>query len=684
MAILRAMATDLIPVRLTGGLPPRRDLVSAADASLQESSGPVGPLQPAGSDWGMSINVPLARDRMLEYFEREQLPGDVRSTLAAALNGDLHLQHLLFTAMLDTWPKLQKAIEEVARLVSVAPWETHPHAKRGEEPDSKAQELAKDVESIIWAMKPRTARHEQGLEGTIKTLVRYYYYGHGASEIRWEKGADGIWGPRGTKSIPIRYFGYPSDYTTSDDKEDRLMFDPEGSLGARNFVDFPENRFLVAIQTGHLGHPSVAAPLRALSGYWLAAVYGLKWFMNFTQLYGIPWRHAEVADVKDEGPVKKALATIGTNGYIVTKAGTKINILSPATTAGDSLPQKTMIDLADQQCDQFILGQTLTSGTGAGKSGSRALGEVHQGTLDSVVDGLCDFVGEILTHQLIPAIVAINWGDSRDDLPELWAKREEVIDETSMADRDMKIGITNGTVPVAEAWFYERHGIPMPAAGDKLLMDRPIEAPSAAVPPIKPPAKDAVAAADAGGDWQAFPAGSGSLGIPRREMPQIKSGDRAAMVQFLRSRGIESRQETVDPVTLKPTQSEFSPAKVEMAKNHTGGNRAILISEDGHVVDGHHQWMAERAAGNPIRVIRLLAPIARVLMMVHRMPSTTVAAAAADASQSDVEEPDAASVTDLLDKMKRAMENSSLVDEDAMASILSAAWVTGAKDQPQT
>jgi hypothetical protein len=48
-------------------LPPRRDsLVQAAAA----------PAAPGGSDWGTSINVPLARDRMLEYFEREQLPGE--------------------------------------------------------------------------------------------------------------------------------------------------------------------------------------------------------------------------------------------------------------------------------------------------------------------------------------------------------------------------------------------------------------------------------------------------------------------------------------------------------------------------------------------------------------------------------------------------------------------------------
>lgn len=633
-------------------LPQRRQfLVSAADAV---------PTAPSGQDWGMSINVPLARDRMLEYFEREQLPGDVKSTLAAALNGDLQYQHLLFTAMIDTWPKLQKSIEEIGRLVSVAPWKTVPFARRGDKPDPKAEQLAKDVEALIWGMKPRAAHVECGLEDTIKAIVRGYYYGHNVSEVRWMRGAGGEWQPRCTKTVPARYYGYPYDLATTDDKEDRLMFDPDGSMGARAFVDFPEHRFLVAIHSGHAGHPSVGAPLRALAGYWLAAVYGLKWFLNFTQLYGIPWRHAEVADKKDDSTVEAALQGIGSKGYIITRTGTKINLVDAAKN-GSELPQKALIDLADQQCVELILGQTLTSGTAA--NGNRALGEVHQGTLDAVVDGVADFVGGVLTHQLVPSIVALNWGEDRKDVPEFWAKREATRDEKALAERDEKIGITTGAVEVGKAWFYERHGIPIPAEGDDLLIEKPeeVEEVEDDIPPVlgpdgepisppPPPAKKpmakplfskplvpkkpaATAAAADAADWKPFPKDIGSMGIPRREMPQIRSGDRGAMVQFLRARGIESKAEEVTAGSLKPSQAEYSPAKVQMAKDFKGGNRSILVSEDDYVIDGHHQWQAAAEDKQPVKVTRLMAPATRVLMMVHRMPSTSVAAADATADK---------------------------------------------------
>ena len=510
--MLPRMVSTCRPLRESGGLPPRRSELIHAAAAV-----------PAGNDWGSSINVPLARDRMLDYFEREQLPGDVRSTLQAALNGDLHYQHLLFTAMLDTWPKLQKAIEEIARKVSCSPWKVHPYAVRGEKPTPKAEKDAKEIEALIWGMKPRVARMENGLEDTIKALVRGYYYGHAVCEIRWEN-KDG-WRPRATKSIPARFYGYPYDAGSAEDPEDRLMFDPTGMMGARTFEDFAENRFLIGIHAGHAGHPAMSAPLRSLAGYWLAAVYGLKWFMNFTQLYGIPWRHAEVGDTKDENAVKSAMAGIGANGYIVTKPGTKINILAPGSTSAASLPQRELIALADQQCDQFILGQTLTSGVSE-DGGSRALGEVHQGTLDGVIDGVADFVGGILTHQLIPAIVAANWGESLgNELPEMWAKREDVKDEKALAERDEKIGITTGKVPVSKAWFYERHGIPPPADGDELLVEEPEPEPE--IDPTSQPSPDGVPGDPAPGVIPHETKGGKGIPVAKKKQP-VEAADASA------------------------------------------------------------------------------------------------------------------------------------------------------------
>jgi N12 class adenine-specific DNA methylase len=126
--------------------------------------------------------------------------------------------------------------------------------------------------------------------------------------------------------------------------------------------------------------------------------------------------------------------------------------------------------------------------------------------------------------------------------------------------------------------------------------------------------------------WQTFDENSGTLGIPRASMPQIQSEHRGAMVQFLKGRGISHEQVEVRPDSLKPTQAEYNPEKVEKARNFEGPDRSILISSDGHVLDGHHQWLAalDKAPNKPYSAIRFDAPIKSLLLEAARFPSSGV------------------------------------------------------------
>lgn len=107
-------------------------------------------------------------------------------------------------------------------------------------------------------------------------------------------------------------------------------------------------------------------------------------------------------------------------------------------------------------------------------------------------------------------------------------------------------------------------------------------------------------------------------------MPQIKAEHRGALANFLSARGIDSAEDTVPATSLRPTQREFSEERVQAAKDREGGDRAILVSADGHVVDGHHQWLAKADQGDDVRVIRLNAPIDQVLEAAREFPSSEV------------------------------------------------------------
>lgn len=184
---------------------------------------------------------------------------------------------------------------------------------------------------------------------------------------------------------------------------------------------------------------------------------------------------------------------------------------------------------------------------------------------------------------------------------------------------------------------------PTPAANDAKAEPAPVEAgapvASAAAPaeglpgarsaPVEPVG---VVGKKLNKQWTAFAPESGTRNIPRAEMPQIRAEHRGAMVNFLNARDISHTQEEVPAASLKPTQAEFSESKVKKALGFTGTDRSILVSSDNHVLDGHHQWMAKLNAGEPVKVIRLNAPIDELLSVVKEFPSATTSTGATPAA----------------------------------------------------
>lgn len=159
--------------------------------------------------------------------------------------------------------------------------------------------------------------------------------------------------------------------------------------------------------------------------------------------------------------------------------------------------------------------------------------------------------------------------------------------------------------------------------------------------PAEPPAHEeirrAVEAADPDAEvtFREFPEGMSELRVPRASMPQVKGEHRGAMVQFLKGRGIAHIRETVPVGSLKASQAEWSPEKVARARAYDGPKRPLLVSSDGHVADGHHQYLSKLYDGpdTSVDVIRLDSPILPLLMEMARFPSSGVDDASAAAAR---------------------------------------------------
>ncbi|WP_158235165.1 hypothetical protein [Comamonas sp. 26] len=134
------------------------------------------------------------------------------------------------------------------------------------------------------------------------------------------------------------------------------------------------------------------------------------------------------------------------------------------------------------------------------------------------------------------------------------------------------------------------------------------------------------------GDEKPFAPETGTLGIPRADMPQVPTANHGGMVKHLNAQGIAHETTMVDAAALKPTQAEYSPAKVEAAKSATG-DRAVIVSSDGHIIDGHHQAVAAAEEGKQVKAIVLDAPVEQALAAVKASPSANAAPASAPATE---------------------------------------------------
>lgn len=504
---------------------------------------------------------PMARDRLEALISRTMTPATVESVLHNAINGDLRAQSLVFVAMMDTWPRLQKAISEVAREAAQAPYQVTAYARRNDDPSPEAVKKAEFVEDAIAALKPYPARNEYDLPGLIEFFAYGYFTGFAVGEIYYHLNGTA----RALGGVDPMHYGYPR----SQSEPDRLMLNRSGHYNGEleDFADWP-NKFLVGVNRGHMGHASIAAPMRSLVLWWLGSHYGLKWMMQFAQVYGVPlrWATYPVGDACAMTAVAEMLENIGAAGWGAFPEGTKLDIKESSRGAGD-LPQKLLIEMADRQADIAILGQSLT--TDVADSGSRALGDVHQTVRRDAIDGVCQWVASILTHQFVPAIIASGGFSDASDMPKVTLDWPEAEDETAKAERD-KILFGELGLPASRTWLYERHGVPLPEPGEDVF-----EKPQMA-PPAIPGGDD-----DEGDDEE-----KGPIKEKPVEARRVEAQEPARAIQ----------RPVIDQLTDRVLEDLSGTAAAYLAGVRPAFRRLTLMAMDGQVSDDDFIAALETAA----------------------------------------------------------------------------------------
>ena len=123
-----------------------------------------------------------------------------------------------------------------------------------------------------------------------------------------------------------------------------------------------------------------------------------------------------------------------------------------------------------------------------------------------------------------------------------------------------------------------------------------------------------------------MPAKSRTLGIDRKEMPQIDGKHTSDFLSYLSKKGIKSKKKRMNPSELKATQHQFHKAKIQSLLDYmnkgTYDDQYILVSKDNYVMDGHHRWLAHMNAKKDIGVHQIGINAKDLIQMMHEYPKS--------------------------------------------------------------
>ena len=415
---------------------------------------------------------PQVRERWTALLRQGITPDRVEQILRGAFSGNLLYQWELFDIMEDTWPMLQKCLNELKHAVERTAYTAVPYSI-GKKISDLAQKKKDLLATAMKSFRPSITEDENEPGSMIYDLCDAIGKGISVQEILWEprKQPDGYAIlPRCTKWVHPIHYGYRA-------AETGIKLCPSGM--GDEWIDFPANKFLIGICKAKTGHPIGGGLLRCLASFWIASNFSWEWVLNLAQMFGIPIRWATYDPTKANllDDIEDMLVNMGSAGWGAFPAGTTLELKEAISKAADN-PQAYILEVADLMCSILILGQTLT--TTVGKSGSRALGDVHADVRQDIIEYYAHWVAKMLRYQFIPALMRLNFGNNDED-PDIVPDIDEPKDGKSLAERDRILTVQMG-LPVGRKWLYERHEIPMPEEGDEIFTAKPINAGALAKP----------------------------------------------------------------------------------------------------------------------------------------------------------------------------------------------------------
>ena len=381
------------------------------------------PVKPTSSDptQRMIPTVPSEYYQMLPKLT----PVQIRMLLLSGMQGNFSWMYDLTSIMQDSWPRLIKNCHEVRDACRNTKFLARAYSEEGEKPTDTAHEKAAFINKCLKSFEPIPGGDERNFSGTVYNMAGAIVSPQ-VQEIIWRRGDKGEWLPRATAWVHSRRLG--------------LM--QNGRLGIQPVIDqdisytslsqnkapqdLPANKFIYSIYPTRDGALTMSGLLRPLAWWWGAMMYGRDWLLIHAQLFGQPFRWATYRAGLPEAD-KLALGTMmadwGSAGYGIFQDGVKIETVK-GEGVGQENPQRFLIDHADEYADLLIKGESLSDKSASNPGQMRGNSATSHKVRNQRIEGMCSWLTDDLTDQLIKPIMLLNFG-STDEMPRMVADFSE-------------------------------------------------------------------------------------------------------------------------------------------------------------------------------------------------------------------------------------------------------------------
>lgn len=391
-------------------------------------------------------------------------PDRLDAILRQANQGDMDALLTLAMEMEERDPHYSSVLQ--TRKLAVVGLERKVTWPKGKEDDPRAAEIQDACEELLEAPE---------MEDLIVDLLDSIAKPYSVVETVWNTGAR--WEPEAYKHRDPRWFQL--DRATG--SQLRLK-----ETGAVDGVELPPFAFAVQFAAGRSALIARRGLARVVAFSFVCKLYGLKDWMAFAEIFGIPLRlgkYGPGASPEDVAVLKRAVFGLGSDAAAVIPESMTIEFPNLGAATGGAELYAMLVGFVDNQVSKAVLGQTGT--TDMQKGGGYAQADVLDRVRTDLTQADARGVGATITRDVFAPFVAFNWGpDAPVPKAEFVIEEPEDIDSLSTAlERVVPLGLR-----VSQAEIRKKLRLSEPSADEEILVP---PAAAQAAPPADPAAPSA-------------------------------------------------------------------------------------------------------------------------------------------------------------------------------------------------